>query len=176
MPVIRYKDISGPAAVFLTTTVIDWTPVFSLETAASAVCAQLNETSKQMDVAIIGYVVMPSHLHLVSGLKDVKRLSYFMKTFKSLSSRKLLGLQLGNYKNRFVRNGKYRFWMRRFDDLIIYSEKQLRTKLEYIHNNPVRAGLTDNALDWKYSSAADWLSGKKGLIDIVKDFSWLDLK
>ena len=81
MPVIRHKDISGPAAVFLTTTVIDWTPVFYLETAARAVCAQLNETSKQMDVAIIGYVVMPSHLHLLGGLRDVKRLSNFMKTF-----------------------------------------------------------------------------------------------
>ena len=66
--------------------------------------------------------------------------------------------------------------MRRFDDLIIYSEKQLRIKLEYIHNNPVRAGLTENALDWKYSSAVDWLSDKKGMIDIVKDYSWLNLK
>jgi putative transposase len=176
MPVIRYKDISGPGAVFISTTVIDWVPVFSLETAAKAVCGQLDETSKRMDIAIIGYVVMPSHLHFLAGLKDVTLLSNFMKTFKSLSSRKILGLELSNYKNRFVRNGKSRFWMRRFDDLIIYSEKQLKIKLEYIHNNPVREGLTDNAIDWKYSSAADWLEGKKGMIDIVKDFSWLGLK
>ncbi|UCE65688.1 MAG: transposase [Candidatus Zixiibacteriota bacterium] len=176
MPVIRFKNISGPAAVFITTTVIDWTPVFSLESAARVVCGQLNETSKRMNIAIIGYVVMPSHLHFVGGLKDVKRLSNFMKAFKSLSSRKILGLELRNYKNRFVRNGKNRFWMRRFDDLIIYSEKQLKIKLEYIHNNPVREGLTNNAINWKYSSAGDWLGGERGVIDIVKDYSWLDLK
>jgi len=166
MPVIRYKNIYGPATVFITTTVIDWTPVFSLETAAKAVCDQLNETSKRMDVSIIGYVVMPSHMHFIAGLKDVKRLSNFMKTFKSLSSRKILGLELGIYKN----------WMRRFDDPIIYSEKQLKTKLEYIHNNPVKEGLTDNAIEWTYSSAGDWLGSEKGIVDVVKDYSWLGLE
>ena len=175
MPVNRYKNISGPAAVFITTTVVDWAPVFSLETAARAVCYQLNETSKRMDVAIVGYVVMPSHLHFLCGIKEVEQLSNFMKTFKSLSSRKILGLELGNYKSRFVRNGMNKFWMRRFDDLIIYSEKQLKIKLEYIHYNPVREGLTDSAINWEYSSAAYWLEGKKGIIDIVEDFSWLGL-
>lgn len=176
MPVIRYKNISGPGAVFIAATVIDWTPVFSLETAAGAVCDQLNETSKRMDVSIIGYIVMPSHLHFIAGLKDVKQLSNFMKAFKSLSSRKILNLDVGEYKKTFVRNRRNKFWMRRFDDLIIYSEKQLKIKLEYIHNNPVKDGLTDNAIDWKYSSAGDWLGGEKGIIDIVRDFSWLGLR
>ena len=39
------------------------------------------------------------------------------------------------------------------------------SKLNYIHNNPVKEGLVDNAIDYVYSSARD-NSGKKGLINL----------
>jgi len=57
--------------------------------------------------------------------------------------------------------------------LIAYSEKQLRIKMAYIHNNPVRAALVESADDWLYSSAVDWLTTGKGLIEIDQEFRWL---
>ncbi len=61
----------------------------------------------------------------------------------------------------------------RFDDLIIQTESQLKIKMEYIHNNPVKAGLVQKAEDWMYSSAADWLTSGSGLIKIDKESQWL---
>jgi len=60
-----------------------------------------------------------------------------------------------------------------FDDLVISSEKQFRIKLEYIHNNPVKAGLVTTAVDYSYSSARNWVGEGKGLVEIDNDFCWL---
>jgi len=60
-----------------------------------------------------------------------------------------------------------------FDDLVISSEKQFRIKLEYIHNNPVKAGLVTTALDYPHSSARNWVGEGKELVEIDKDFGWL---
>lgn len=54
MPVKRYKRMKGPALVFVTTTVNDWIPVFSLRPAAVAVTQQLQETMHYHKVAIVG--------------------------------------------------------------------------------------------------------------------------
>jgi len=41
------------------------------------------------------------------------------------------------------------------------------------HLNPVKAGLTDVAEGWMYSSASDWISGRSGPLKVDKDFGWL---
>lgn len=51
----------------------------------------------------------------------------------------------------------------------IVSEKMLRQKLEYIHNNPIRRGYVSDPLHWRYSSAANY-AGEKGLIDVKTDW------
>ena len=83
-----------------------------------------------------------------------------------LSSRKMK--TYARFKNRFIDNGRFRFWMRGYDDLGIYSERQFRIKLEYIHNNPLKAGLVGRAEDYVFSSARDWIDGSTGLITVDK--------
>jgi len=72
-----------------------------------------------------------------------------------------------------LKENDYRLWKPRFDDLIITTEKLLKIKMDYIHNNPVKAGLVASAVDWKYSSAVDWLTDKDGLAKIDKEYHWL---
>ena len=49
----------------------------------------------------------------------------------------------------------------------IYSNiKALKEKIDYIHNNPVRAGLIREPVDWRWSSAKFWISGEKGEVDL----------
>lgn len=175
MPVNKRLNLSGPALAFITTTVKDWIPVFSLEKAALLVISQFEEASKFYGVAVIGYVLMPSHIHALVGFPEVAELSKYMQAFKSLTSRKLEEIDLGPYRSQLIKNGQFRLWKRRFDDSIIYSEKQLRIKLEYMHNNPVKDGFVDNPIQWEYSSAVDWLTDGEGLIEINKDYSWLNL-
>lgn len=43
----------------------------------------------------------------------------------------------------------------------------MHQKLNYLHNNPVEAGFVEKVEDWLYSSAKDYYTGKKGMIDIL---------
>ena len=172
----RRLEINGPVLVFITTTITNWIPVFENKKYAELVVMQLDETAKYFKNLILGYIVMPSHVHLLIGMSDYSTLSKFMQSFKSITSRKLKDLITNEYLNSLKVNGKYQLWQRRFDDLVIYSEKQFKIKLDYIHNNPIKDGLIENPIDWQYSSALDWLSNKDGLIKIDKDYSWLNLE
>lgn len=158
--------------VFITTTVKDWLPIFALESVADTTIAQFSETIQIFKVSLMGYVLMPSHLHALIGFPDVEKLSKFVQGFKSLSSRRIKLLKLTEYNERLYANGTFRLWKPRFDDVIIAGEKQFKIKLEYIHNNPVKAGLVGQATDWKYSSATDWYDNRQGLIKIDKNFRW----
>jgi hypothetical protein len=76
-------------------------------------------------------------------------------------------------KSKLTVNGKFRLWKPRFDDLIITSEQQFKTKIGYIHNNPVKSGIVNHPGDYGYSSASDWLNNERGLLPVAKDFSFL---
>ncbi len=169
----RLKEINGPALVFVSTTVIDWAAILTGETAL-VVIRQFAETSERFKVSVIGYVLMPSHLHALLGLRDITKLSKFMQSFKGLSSRAAKGTIFKSGSNHQFEGDGFKLWKRRFDDVIIESEKQFRIKLDYIHTNPVRAGLVESPTDWVYSSAKDWLTEKRGLVKIDKEFLWHD--
>ena len=62
-------------------------------------------------------------------------------------------------------NKGFQFWQQHNHPLILNTNKLIEQKLNYIHNNPVKAGFVDKPEDYLYSSARDYV-GIKGLIDI----------
>ncbi len=54
------------------------------------------------------------------------------------------------------RNHKYSLWQREKNVLPIFSEGMFMQKVNYIHQNPVREGTVDRALDYRWSSARSW--------------------
>jgi putative transposase len=169
--VIRKRlKIPGSGLAFITTTVANWTPVFNVQPAAIATLRELDKTLTRFHASLCGYVLMPSHVHVLVRLQEISHLSKFVQTFKSISSRRLKEMDIQDSWPSLIMDGKFRLWKPRFDDLLIYSEKQLRIKLEYIHNNPVKAGLVMRSVDWEYSSARDWIEGKSGILRIDKTF------
>jgi REP element-mobilizing transposase RayT len=116
---------------------------------------------------------MPSHIHLFLGFDRIEKMSLVMQNFKLLSAHRLKLLIPPKLGNGLYVGEKFRMWQPRLDDVLIWSEVQFKTKLEYIHNNPVKAGLVKSATDYEYSSARDWLSQEDGLVSVDKDWSWL---
>jgi len=91
---------------------------------------------------------MPNHLHLIVGSKEGGRgIARFIHSLKGMIRKQLVG--------------NARLWQERFDDLMLKSERQFGIKLNYVHTNPVRAGLVAKPEDWPYSSYKDWLSQNK---------------
>ena len=65
---------------------------------------------------------------------------------------------------------KKKFWMQRFDDEVIRNREMFLTKLRYIHNNPVKAGLVENPEDYKYSSARNYMFGDHSVIFVKTEW------
>ena len=108
---------------------------------------------------LIGYVFMPSHLHLLLAI-DGEFLAGFMRDLKKYTAQKTLKhLQL---------DGK--LWQERYDRVAITSVGVLRTKLNYIHYNPVKAGLVDKPENWYWSSAGQYLSNRISSIRVWTDW------
>ncbi len=100
---------------------------------------------------------MPSHVHIVVGI-DGKNLGDMMRDFKKFTGRKVakaFGLEPS-------------IWMPRYDRLVIASEKVMRVKLHYCHENPVKAGLAIDAPSWKWSSASDYFGDVRGPLPVFR--------
>jgi len=66
---------------------------------------------------------------------------------------------------------KFKIWEDRFDDLYLTRKETFWTKFNYIHNNPVKAGLVEKPEDYPYSSARNYyLETKEGLLEVDIDF------
>ena len=165
MVVRKRLAITGPAIAFVTTTVFEWKPVLTQDNVCDIIIKELRTTQSLFQMSIISYVIMPSHIHLLLGFQNISELSKYFQTFKSITSRQIKQLRLKD----LIEND-YKLWKPRFDDLIVSSDKQFKVKMEYIHNNPVKAGLVQRAEDWLYSSAVDWLTDRKGLLKVDKEF------
>jgi len=102
-------------------------------------------------------------------------ISDFMRDFKKFTSKTIKENLKDDGYNSTVKKlielsdmGKFKFWMDRFDDVIVLNEKIMETKLNYIHYNPVKAGLVKEITDWKYSSSRNYYLDDNSVIEICK--------
>jgi len=156
---LRFPDQTYGDCFFITTTFREWQRLGDLPGFYGQMAESLHFCLNKYEAQLAGYVFMPSHLHLVLFIVG-NRLSDFMRDFKKYVSQKVAvdrGMTAG-------------IWMPRYDRVVISSEKVMRTKLEYMHQNPVGAGLIAAAIEWNWSSAGDYLTDKPGLLPIWK--SW----
>ncbi len=101
-----------------------------------------------------GFVVMPDHVHaLIYGKEDFK-INSFVQVWKKTSSyrtKQFFERELKKYEQ--LCPAECPIWQARFYDYNVDSDAKLNEKIEYMHQNPVVAGLTGNALNWNWSSA-----------------------
>jgi len=97
---------------------------------------------------MLAWVVMPNHVHVL--IEPLTSLAKIVQTWKSISARRLLA------RNAALGLGipdVNRVWMREYWDRFIRDERHLQNVIDYIHDNPVKAGLCRHAADWLWSSA-----------------------
>jgi putative transposase len=121
---------------------------------------------------LVGYVVMPDHVHLLISEPPKSTPSVMLKALKQRVSRDLRRKKRiaasGQLWLPFVNDGLGlpRFWQPRFYDFNVYSSYKVREKLEYMHANPVKRGLVKNPSAWMWSSFLFYEKGQAGLITI----------
>lgn len=172
----RYRTFDDQHPYYLTSTIVEWKPLFLGPDVVQIILDSLQFLQKESRLTIYSYVIMENHLHLIASAKN---LSKEIGNFKSYTARKiidqykkcnpLLLKELSKAKKLFKKDRDYQFWQEGFYPKQIHSEEMMRQKIEYIHYNPVRRGYIDEPEQWRYSSARNY-AGKKGLIDICTDW------
>jgi len=131
----------------------------------------LDEVRLRYAFALIGYVVMPEHVHLLIGEPGTGNPSKVLQVLKQRVSRALRGKRIGSSKQlrlpfASAEEKSLAFWQRRFYDFNVWSEKKVREKLIYMHRNPVARKLVLHPQDWPWSSWSHYAKGERGLIEI----------
>lgn len=117
----------------------------------------LDNVRARYQFLLVGYVVMPEHIHLLVSEPKMGTPSTVMQVLKQRVAR-TLGRGLGEMQNRG-------FWERRFYDFNVWSHKKKIEKLEYMHANPVKRGLVTDPKLWAWSSYRFYQYGENGLCD-----------
>jgi len=125
---------------------------------------------KHYDIAIVGYVIMPSHVHLVLVPRDHVNLGHAIGELKSRSARRILALWrelqapvLGRLLVRRRGIEQLVFWQGRCYDHNCWKLDGVREMIQYCHLNPVKAGLVADPGDWPWSSYR-WYNDLPGIV------------
>ena len=131
----------------------------------------LGKIRERYKFLLVGYVVMPNHVHLLISEPPEATPSLILKVLKQRVSRDLRKrgrrAPAGQLCLAFPKEGEGvpRFWQPRFYDFNVWSRKKLREKLEYMHANPVTGKLVDHPKDWPWSSWSCYATGE-GILKI----------
>ena len=150
---------------FFTATILEWKKLLKPDKYKDIIIESMRFLVNDKRVIIYGFVIMINHIHTVWQMNAGTKRSYLQRDFLKFTAQKIqrdlkknhpkvLGHFFVNAKDR-----KYQFWERNPLSVEIWSEKVLRQKLKYLHENPVRAGLCRFAEEYKYSSALFYETG-----------------
>lgn len=157
-------------AHFITATVVEWIDIFSRKIYRDCIIESLSYCIKNKGMILYGYVIMTNHIHLIVQ-SEQEELSDLIRDFKKFTATRILDLLQNSPESRkewilerfhkatfsHKRNKNYQVWQYGNHAKEIYSEEFLWSKLDYIHLNPVRAGIVFRASDYIYSSASNYV-------------------
>ena len=154
-------------------------PVFRSARACEILVATFDEVRQRYPYKLVGYVIMPDHVHAIVN-RSVDTIQAWLRRVRGNSARQVLAwlreenhlsslkkLQLATPQKR---NHTHAVWQKDPSVIDLWSPKFIRQKLDYLHLNPVRAGLCQHPADWKWSSCRAYLPHKLG--DLPIEIDW----
>jgi putative transposase len=129
----------GPAAFSVSVTTHQQQPVFTDAAEVDRYRKMLEDAARETGFRLLAYCFMPDHLHLLVQGSEGSNLAQLVKTFKQASSY--------DYKRRAGRP----WWQRSYHDHVLRGSDELQPTIEYILENPIRAGLVDNPGAYPFS-------------------------
>jgi putative transposase len=150
---------------FFTATILDWKHLLADDNHKNIIIDSLQFMVSNKRIILNAFVIMNNHIHLIwqpcSGYTPSDIQASFMKyTAQQLKQSLIKNEQeiITEFKvNKYDRT--YQFWKREPLSVALRTHEVFMQKLEYIHYNPVRAGLCINPVDYHYSSAGFYHGG-----------------
>ncbi len=160
---MKYKVSIDSPALFITAVAKDRLPVFQTEAIKQITGKALDEARTSCGFLLFAYVFMPDHLHLLTDAP--RKPSEVLQYIKGIISRRVIGyLKERNQEKSLAklqhvdwkRNHRFSLWQHESDIFSVFSESVFMQKVNYIHQNPVKAGLVEWAEEYLYSSVRWW--------------------
>jgi len=163
---MRFRLTRDSQALYITVVTKDRLPVFGTDRLKSVLCRAIDEARSSAGFLLFAYVIMVDHLHVLTSRP--KSTSEVLRVLKGITARRVIDhLKENNCLSSLAklqhaekdRNHRYSLWQTEKNVLPIFSEGMFMQKVNYIHQNPVRAGLVERAKDYRWSSARIWQGG-----------------
>lgn len=181
MSIGGYKIRNQEEIYFVSFAVVDWVDVFTRKAYRDIVVDSLRHCQHQKGLILHAWCIMSNHVHLLAAAEE-NNLSDILRDFKKFTSKQIIaGIQNNEQESRKEwmldifskhgeknsRNSEYQFWRQDNQPKECYSPAFTVQKLNYIHNNPVEAGIVEKPEDYLYSSARSYTTGRSlGLLDV----------
>lgn len=128
----------------------------------------LEQVRRRYHWVVLGYVVMPEHVHLLVSEPPQRKLATAMQALKLGFTRRVLAEQR---RGRSVQPPLFdfhstRLWQTRYHDFNVATAKKRVGKLRYLHRNPVKRGLVEGPEQWRWSSFRSYAFQEPGMVRI----------
>jgi putative transposase len=176
----KYKIRTPDAAYFVTLTIVGWIDVFTHKNHKLAIVESLRYCQQHKGLVILGWCLMPSHLHMIIQSNGEWTISEILRDFKKFTAKKIISQIQGESESRrewilpyFEEVGSrlnrikyYKFWQDGNQAKEIFTKEFFWEKLNYIHNNPVEEMIVEKPEDYLFSSARNY-AGLENLLEIL---------
>jgi len=176
----KYKFQDQDKLYFVSFAVVYWIDLFIRNEYKNILINSWSHCIKQKAMELYGYCIMTSHVHMIIGtqginmedtMRDMKRYTSIQlkaaiqdHPFESRREWMLWMMKRAGRKNS--NNVDFQLWQQDNHPIQLNNAKMAHQKLDYMHYNPVEAGLVEKPEDYLYSSARNYC-GRKGMIDII---------
>ena len=171
----KWSNQNLPGALhFVTGNIIDRIPIFKQEHCCAAFLEELRTLLIEWPSKLISWVLMPEHFHLIANPQDGD-IKGFVKNLKSLTAKKLweVSQHPGFVLERPAPDGSiHQVWQDSFKALPMWSSWMIWQKVNYIHANPVRAGISKSAKDYPWSSFHAFYLDSNQPLPLDQDWWW----
>ena len=166
----KYKFHNKEGLYFVSFATINWIDVFTRQIYFSILAESIDYCRLKKGMELYAYCIMPSHVHFVFRSANGKPME-LLRDFKRHTAKKIIkAIENNPQESRkewllwmMKRAGKkagnvsiYKFWQHHNKPIELWTDKVIKQKIDYIHNNPIASGFVTNAVDWKYSSARNF--------------------
>ena len=161
------------AVHFVTFTVHEWADVFTRPIYVELLLDSLKYCQENKGLEVFAWVIMSNHCHLILRAKH-KNLSDIIRDIKKFTSKKLVkAIKENPYESRkkwltkvLKYEGRIWYWKEGYHGEEVLSMDFYNSKVDYIHNNPVRAGIVEKEEEYLWSSAGDFYGVRKGYLEL----------
>ena len=163
----RYHVGHQGQAHFVTSTIIEWLPVFTNAACCDILVHALRYCQEHKELQIYAWVILDNHFHAILAASDLSRTLASIKrhtarqivAWAEAGRREWLLNQLSYYRAKHKAQSDHQIWQEGFHPQELSTDREMNQKIDYIHHNPVARGLVSRPEHWRYSSAHEELAG-----------------